>query len=72
MFGAEGLPAATITIAASQRDQAFRVLEAFARENTHAFDGAANIDPAEVVEALLLAPLGLLRVRGPGSRGEDR
>jgi hypothetical protein len=54
--------AATIHIAASQRDRAFQVLETFARENLERFEGAANIDPEEVIEAMLLAPFGRVRV----------
>jgi len=62
VFGADGLPDSIITIASSQRDAAFAELEAVAREQLDAFAGAQNIDPAEVLEALLLAPAGLVRV----------
>lgn len=71
MFGTDGLPFWTICIATKQRERAFRVLEAFARENTRTFDEAVNVDPAEVVEALLLAPLGLVKVRTPRSGDDD-
>jgi hypothetical protein len=54
--------AAIIHIAASQRERAFQVLEAFAREHLERFEGAANIDPEEVIEAMLMAPLGAVRV----------
>lgn len=56
--------AAVIHIAASQRERAFAVLEAFAREHFERFERAANIDPEEVLEAMALASLGVVRV-GP-------
>jgi hypothetical protein len=68
-FGLEGPPSVVVVIAEKERERAFRVLEALAREHTDVFGGAANIDPAEVVEALLLAPLGVLRVRS--GRSDD-
>ena len=45
------------------RDRAFAVLEKFAREHTRVFEDGKTPDPAEVVQAMLLAPLGLIRVR---------
>lgn len=62
-FGLEGPPSVVVVIAEKERERAFRVLETLAREHTRVFAGAANIAPAEVVEALLLAPLGLIKVK---------
>lgn len=62
-FGVDGAPEATVSIASKQRVEAFATLEAFAREHTEAFAGAQNIDPTEVVEALLAAPAGVVVVR---------
>jgi hypothetical protein len=61
-------PTAVIHIAASQREKAFAELEAFARQYVDKFQGAQNIDPEEVVEAMLLAPLGMIRV-APKKKG---
>ncbi len=62
-FGADGLPETTITIASSQREAAFVELSAVARDQLETFAGAQHIDPAEVLEALLVAPAGLVRVK---------
>lgn len=61
-FGIDPGLSATITIAQRQRAEALKVLEAFARQNTNVFAGPMNIDPAEVVDALLLALQGRVRI----------
>ena len=45
----------TLWVAASQRAQAFKTLETFARENApHMFDGAHNVTIDDIVEAITL------------------
>lgn len=54
-FGADGLPQVALWVAATQKDQAFKTLETFARENApNMFDGAHNVSIDDIVEAITL------------------
>jgi hypothetical protein len=61
MFG--GAPQVSVLVAERDHERALNELVAFAQEHPEVFEGPQVITPGEVVEALLSAPLGQVRLR---------